>query len=192
MIDDTHDPARCSWVESANRPGCDFPIQNLPLCAFVPPGAPSARPGVAIGDFILDVREWLAGEALNSYCGLPAAERALLRVKWVKALEAGAPARNLVAQADCRFLLPARVGDYTDFYASIHHATNLGRLFRPDGEPLLANWRQFALLVLINAFVGGMVGIERTVVPLIGAEEFHLSSTTLIVWSRCSSSRSWL
>src|ERR1043166_4555970 len=46
---------------------------------------------------------------------------------------------------------------------------------------LRANWRQFALLVLINAFVGGMVGIERTVVPLIGAEEFHLASTTLVV-----------
>ena len=46
---------------------------------------------------------------------------------------------------------------------------------------LRANWRQFALLVLINAFVGGMVGVERTVVPLIGSEEFHLASTTLVV-----------
>lgn len=62
-------------------------------------------------------------------------------------------------------------------------STNTMAPSRPIGVTLglVANWRQFALLVLINAFVGGMVGIERTVVPLIGAEEFHLSSTTLIV-----------
>ena len=53
-------------------------------------------------------------------------------------------------------------------------------LVKPIRLGLVANWKQFALLVLINAFVGGMVGIERTVVPLIGSEEFHLASTTLV------------
>src|SRR5579863_4582051 len=58
-------------------------------------------------------------------------------------------------------------------------------LGRPDAKPLrlglMANWRQFALLVLVNALVGGMVGIERTVVPLIGSEEFRIASTTIVV-----------
>ncbi len=140
MIDETHDPKRRSWVESANRPGCDFPIQNLPVGAFQPPGDNRARVGVAIGDFILDAGAWLAGDALNGYCALPATQRRDLRREWAKALDAGAPPRSLYAQADCTMRLPAAVGDYTDFYASIHHATNVGRMFRPD-NPLLPNYR---------------------------------------------------
>jgi fumarylacetoacetase len=140
MIDDTHDPARRSWVESANRPGCDFPLQNLPLGVFVPPGETRGRVGVAIGDAILDASEWLPGDALNGFCALPAGQRAELRRQLVKALETGAPTRPLFVQADCEFLLPAAVGDYTDFYASIHHATNVGKLFRPD-NPLLPNYK---------------------------------------------------
>ncbi len=140
MIDDTHDPARRSWVESANRPGCDFPIQNLPVGVFVPPNETRPRIGVAIGDAIVDAGAWLAGDTLNAYCALPAAQRADLRREWGKALEAGAPTRPLFAQSECAMLLPAAVGDYTDFYASIHHATNVGKLFRPD-NPLLPNYK---------------------------------------------------
>ena len=140
MIDETHDPKLRSWVESANRPGCDFPIQNLPLGVFRPRGETRARVGVAIGDAILDVGQWLPGDTLNEYLALPATQRRDLRREWSKALEAGAPTRALHTQADCAMLLPATVGDYTDFYASIHHATNVGKLFRPD-NPLLPNYK---------------------------------------------------
>jgi fumarylacetoacetase len=139
-IDDTHDAGRRSWVESANRAGCDFPIQNLPLGVFVPPNGTRARVGVAIGDAILDASAWVPGETLNGYCALPPAQRRDLRRALVKALEAGAPARPLFAQSDCTLRLPTAVGDYTDFYASIHHATNVGKLFRPD-NPLLPNYK---------------------------------------------------
>ena len=90
MIDETHDPSLRSWVESANRPGCDFPIQNLPVGVFRPPGDNQARVGVAIGDFILDAGAWVAGETLNGYLALPASQRRDLRREWSKALSAGA------------------------------------------------------------------------------------------------------
>lgn len=140
MIDQTHDPKLRSWVESANRPGCDFPIQNLPVGVFQAPGETRARPGVAIGDLILDVGEWLSGETLNGYLALSATQRRDLRRQWSKALEAGARPRPLFAQAECTMRLPAVIGDYTDFYSSIHHATNVGRMFRPD-NPLLPNYK---------------------------------------------------
>ncbi len=140
MIDETHDPALRSWVESANAPGCDFPIQNLPLGVFV--RAADGRPhlGAAIGDFILDIGPWLEGETLNGYMSLSATQRRDLRGALSAALARGAPARELFAQSDCRMLLPAAIGDYTDFYASIHHATNVGQMFRP-GNPLLPNYK---------------------------------------------------
>jgi fumarylacetoacetase len=140
MIDRTHDPALRSWVDSANRPGCDFPIQNLPVGVFQPPGENRSRLGIAIGDFILDAGEWLAGDTLNGYLALPATQRKDLRLRWSKALEAGAAERPLYSQAECAMRLPAVVGDYTDFYASIHHATNVGRIFRPD-NPLMPNYK---------------------------------------------------
>src|SRR5947209_12029380 len=108
MMDNTHDPKLRSWVDSANRPGCDFPIQNLPLGVFQAPGEGRAgsvsnrnRLGVAIGDFILDVGEWLSGETLNGYLALPATQRRDLRQEWSKALEAGAVQRQLHPQAGC-------------------------------------------------------------------------------------------
>jgi fumarylacetoacetase len=140
MIDHTHDPQLRSWVESANREGCDFPIQNLPVGVFRVPGESRARLGVAIGDFILDAGAWLAGETLNGYLALSATQRRDLRQEWSTALAAGAVQRSLYPQAECRMQLPALVGDYTDFYASIHHATNVGRMFRPD-HPLLPNYK---------------------------------------------------
>ncbi len=143
-VDDTHDPARKSWADSANVSGCDFPIQNLPLCVFTPPGAATARVGVAIGNGILDASEWIAGDSLNGYFTLPPADRGVLRKQWVKALETGSMTRPLFAQSECVYHLPARVGDYTDFYASIHHATNVGKLFRPD-NPLLPNYKHIPI-----------------------------------------------
>jgi fumarylacetoacetase len=140
MTDQTHDPALRSWVDSANRPGSDFPIQNLPVGVFQAPGEARARLGVAIGDFILDIGGWLRGETLNAYFALPAIQRQDLRREWSSALEAGATVRPIFPRAACAMRLPATVGDYTDFYASIDHATNVGRMFRPD-NPLLPNYR---------------------------------------------------
>jgi fumarylacetoacetase len=140
MIDKTHDPKLRSWVDSANRPECDFPIQNLPVGVFRAAGEKRARLGVAIGDFILDAGEWLTGDTLNGYLALSATQRRDLRHEWSKALEAGAARRSLYLQAECVMRLPAVVGDYTDFYASIYHATNVGRIFRPD-NPFLPNYK---------------------------------------------------
>jgi fumarylacetoacetase len=140
MIDETHDPKRKSWVESANVPDCDFPIQNLPFGVFRAQDRKQARLGVAIGTSILPVGEWLSGETLNSYCALSAQQRRDLRETISNALTAGAHKRELVAQEDAEMLLPCAIGDYTDFYASIHHATNVGSMFRPQ-NPLLPNYK---------------------------------------------------
>jgi fumarylacetoacetase len=164
-LDETHDIERVSWVESAARPETDFPIQNLPLGVFRAPGR-AARPGIAIGDEILDLAAarkaaLLSAEAaeLVTLCTderslnpLMAAGREMLsrlrqEMSWL--LRADTPEgrhaaaerkRLLVRAADAELLLPARVGDYTDFYASIHHATNVGSMFRPD-NPLLPNYK---------------------------------------------------
>ncbi len=150
-IDETHDPALTSWVGSADGHP-DFPIQNLPLGIFAPPGE-AARPGIAIGDEILDLSAaaallpggaagTLAGSTLNALFGLPAAERVALR-RAVSRLLSDARHRDALVlhRADaCVLGLPASVGDYTDFYVGIHHARNVGRQFRPD-NPLLPNYK---------------------------------------------------
>ncbi|WP_240002359.1 fumarylacetoacetase [Oleisolibacter albus] len=155
ILDETHDPARRSWVDSANGHP-DFPIQNLPLGVFSPAGD-APRIGTAIGGHILDLTataragllpETLTGclgaDSLNALFSRPAAERRTLR-RHLSALLSD-PAQKpvlaplLFAAADCRLHLPARIGDYTDFYVGIHHATNVGRLFRPD-NPLLPNYK---------------------------------------------------
>ncbi len=140
MIDETHDPGLRSWVESANLPDCDFPIQNLPLGVFRSIGEQQSRLGVAIGDQILDLRPWLTGDNLNGYLALPAAQRGDLRRALSSALEKGSHPRELFPQSGGQMLLPAAIGDYTDFYASIDHATNVGCMFRPD-NPLLPNYK---------------------------------------------------
>ena len=165
VLDETHDSKVQSWVESANVAGSDFPIQNLPFGVFRrrEEGA-EARVGIAIGDHILDVagvrsesllaEEGLrlaanacASDSLNSLMTLGAGPRRALRQRLYAILRQDAPAsdrqaasRHLVAQSDVDMLLPAIVGDYTDFYASIFHATNVGKLFRPD-NPLLPNYK---------------------------------------------------
>lgn len=155
MIDETHDVALESWVASA-RGHAEFPIQNLPFGVFSPPGG-APRAGVAIGDEILDLRAvaghgllapalaaLVRGADLAALFGARAAARRALRRR-VSQLLAGpehraALAGCLAAQADCRLGLPVRIGDYTDFYAGIHHAMNVGRQFRPD-QPLMPNYK---------------------------------------------------
>ncbi len=144
-IDATHDPRLRSWVASANGPGCDFPIQNLPFGRFrAADGVP--RIGVAIGDRILDLRA--AGlvdtDDMNALMAAPPAQRQALRARLSAGLAEGSaqqPAWQaaLVPQAGTAMLVPCRIGDYTDFYTSVHHATNVGRQFRPD-QPLLPNY----------------------------------------------------
>ena len=152
-IDETHDPARKSWVESANGHP-DFPIQNLPLGIFSP-GNHAARPGVAIGDHILDlggvagllpdaVAHTLSGRTLNALIGLPQGDRIAMRRRLSELLSDEAHraiVEPLLYRADeCALHMPAAIGDYTDFYVGIHHATNVGALFRPD-NPLLPNYK---------------------------------------------------
>jgi fumarylacetoacetase len=160
VSDATHDPDRRSWVASANS-HADFPIQNLPLGVFSPPGG-GPRVGVAIGDEILDLvalaaAGLLPGEArraasaaagsaaLNGLLALGAGPRRALRQRLSELLTDGSPDQGRVEPflhraADCTMHLPATIGDYTDFYVSIHHATNVGKLFRPD-NPLLPNYK---------------------------------------------------
>jgi fumarylacetoacetase len=158
LLDETHDPKTLSWVESANAADSDFPIQNLPLGVFRRREAGyDARIGAAIGDQVLDLAglhsEGLLPEqsvnaaSLNALMALGAGPRRALRQQLHALLRSdSAPAvrqaisRHLLPQADVEMLLPAVVGDYTDFYASIFHATNVGKLFRPD-NPLLPNYR---------------------------------------------------
>jgi len=139
MIDHTHDPALRSWVESANEPGCDFPIQNLPFATFRHASGPHV--GVAIGDRILDVTEALQIPSMRSLMAMPKADRVTLRRRISTLLsETPAAASHLVPMTEVELLLPCEIGDYTDFYASIHHATNVGSMFRPD-NPLLPNYK---------------------------------------------------
>lgn len=150
MIDATHDAGRRSWVESANGHS-EFPLQNLPFGVFERGGV--RRGCVAIGDQIVDVSAVVSGDpaaealrepTLNRFMGLPSHMRRALRAKLVDLLDAANRARalqsGLIAMADARLVMPAEVGDYTDFYAGIHHAMNVGALFRPD-QPLLPNYK---------------------------------------------------
>jgi len=138
MTDRTHDPALRSWVESANDPACDFPIQNLPFATFRY-GAGS-HVGVAIGDQILDVTDALQIGSLRDVMAMPKTDRVALRLRISQILSRDPDASHLVPMAEAELLLPCEIGDYTDFYASIHHATNVGSMFRPD-NPLLPNYK---------------------------------------------------
>jgi fumarylacetoacetase len=152
-LDETHQPSRTSWVASANGHP-DFPIQNLPLGVFSSPGG-DPRIGVAIGDRILDVRAaaalldpaWqraLSQPILNDWFAHGPADATTLRRRLSTLLSDPAHRAevepHLAPQAEATMHLPARIGDYTDFFVGIHHATNVGRLFRPDA-PLLPNYK---------------------------------------------------
>jgi fumarylacetoacetase len=164
-LDETHGLDLTSWVESAAEPATDFPIQNLPLGRFRSAGR-AARPGIAIGEEILDLaaarKAGLLSAELAELVSRCTDERALnpllaagrdalsvLRAEASRLLRADTPEgaraqadreRLLVASTEAELLLPARVGDYTDFYASIHHAANVGSMFRPDNA-LLPNYK---------------------------------------------------
>ncbi|MDP3138104.1 MAG: fumarylacetoacetase [Burkholderiaceae bacterium] len=161
MINETHNPALRSWVASAQTPGCDFPLQNLPFASFRRQGSQEAfRVGVAIGDQVLDlgasgvaaalkceprVAAALAQPGLNALMALRHEVWSALRLALSRALREGSPAQaglqaSLVPQSQVEYSLPARIGDYTDFYTSIYHATNVGKQFRPD-NPLLPNYK---------------------------------------------------
>lgn len=144
--DATHDPSLRSWVASANVAGCDFPIQNLPFGRFRVAGG-AARIGVAIGDQILDLRAagLIDTDDMNALMAAPPAQRQALRARLSQGLAIGSAQQAawqaaLVPQAQAEMLLPCRIGDYTDFYTSVHHATNVGKQFRPD-NPLLPNYK---------------------------------------------------
>jgi len=144
MPDDTHDPSRRSWVASANGHP-DFPIQNLPLGLFTPPGGGAPRAGIAIGDAILELEGEAPDGTLNVLLGQGEAARRALRARLCAALTQGSPEQARLAPllhqaADCTLHLPARIGDYTDFYVGIHHAAAVGKLFRPE-NPLLPNYK---------------------------------------------------
>ena len=158
----THDPGLRSWVPSANGGDTDFPIQNLPFAAFRRAGTREPyRGGVAIGTQVLDLGALhahapftgvaaqalaaCAAPALNMLMGLGAAAASALRAALSQALRAGAAQEQvlgslLVPQEAVEYRVAADIGDFTDFYASIHHATAVGRLLRPD-NPLLPNYK---------------------------------------------------
>jgi fumarylacetoacetase len=161
-INATHDPSLRSWVESANQKDTDFPIQNLPFGVFRPQGsAEPSRIGVAIGDQILDLvicceagflqelpeklQEACAAPNLNPLMAMGSDAMSALRRCLSELLrydeQTPPPERKiLIPMSEAELLLPAAIGDYTDFYASIFHATNVGKLFRPD-NPLLPNYK---------------------------------------------------
>ena len=152
---------RRSWIAPANGEG-GFPLQNLPFCAFQVRGG-GQRLGVGIGDSILDlaglaqskamtgvsvdVREACMEPTLNRLMACGSGKTLELRVALMRMLGEDAPGSTvetlkplLHPMSAAQFCVPVAIGDYTDFYASIHHATNVGKLFRPD-EPLLPNYK---------------------------------------------------
>ncbi|GAB4554442.1 MAG: fumarylacetoacetase [Phycisphaerales bacterium] len=169
-IDESHDPGLTSWVESANDPATDFPLQNLPFGVFHTDDEDEgdARIGIAIGDKVVDLLALCEAGAFDAFddednpieedLDAPALSILLMsgRERWgairdrvrellTRGNEELASQKALVREVlhdmdDCHMLVPGEIGDYTDFYASVHHATNVGSMFRPD-NPLLPNYK---------------------------------------------------
>src|ERR671933_203055 len=161
-LDATHDPNLRSWVESANQKDTDFPIQNLPFGVFRRQGSTEPpRIGVAIGDQIVDLtrcsetgllqelsqelQQACTAPNLNPLMAMGSEASSALRRRLSELLrtDGSTPPPEggiLIPMSEAELLLPATIGDYTDFYASIFHATNVGKLFRPD-NPLLPNYK---------------------------------------------------
>ena len=162
-MDRTHDPSLRSWIPVAAD--SDFPIQNLPFGVFRTPGS-RTRIGVAIGDQVLDLsalqhagkfsgtpvadNNVFERDALNDFMSLGREAWQAVRARVSQLLDANAgelrddaPLRRegLFSRLSVEMLLPARIGDYTDFYSSLEHATNMGKMFRDPANPLLPNWR---------------------------------------------------
>ncbi|MFV0672754.1 fumarylacetoacetase [Variovorax sp. tm] len=144
----THDPKLRSWVASANEAGTDFPIQNLPFGRFRTAGSSEDfRIGVAIGDQVLDLRATglIDTDDMNVLMNAGTKERQALRAAISAGLAEGSDrqaawSKALLPQARAEMTVPCRIGDYTDFYTGIHHATTIGKLFRPD-QPLMPNYK---------------------------------------------------
>jgi fumarylacetoacetase len=164
-LDDTHDPSATSWVDSANAPGTDFPLANLPFGIFRHDFEERPRVGIAIGDQVLDclaatqaglfaevdpsVRAALMSWTLNPLMALGRGDARQVRRLAHGLLRADTPAGSRARSLSAEILasthsiglrVPAEIGDYSDFYASVHHATNVGSMFRPD-NPLLPNYK---------------------------------------------------
>ncbi len=161
-LNETHDISLESWVKSANNSTTDFPIQNLPFSIFRRKGSQETfRGGIAIGDKIIDalaasqsqafngnMQEYLllcSQDSLNKFMASGKDVWSEFRLNLSRALRKGAKeeallSKCLVDQSDVEFTLPCTIGDYTDFYTSIYHATSVGKLFRPD-NPLLPNYK---------------------------------------------------
>jgi fumarylacetoacetase len=162
-LNETHDPSLHSWVQSANDGRTDFPIQNLPFGIFRTRDSTGEtwRAGVAIGDQIVDMAAVHHGGVLGgdaavalAACTVPTLNRFMamgppawsnLRRALSRALREGSPSEPelrccLLPQAQAEFAVPAEIGDYTDFYTSVHHATSVGKLYRPE-NPLLPNYK---------------------------------------------------
>ncbi len=187
---ETHDPRIRSWVKSGSFPGTDFPIQNLPLGIFKRRGEDGhGRAGTAIGDQIVDIAGCLdagllegsaaqAAEAcrdgaLNGLMALGRTFRSALRLRLSRLLRSDCPdlqshpslvGKLLVPMSDAELFTPAHVGDYSDFYASLHHATNVGSMFRP-GTPLLSNYRHLPVGYhgRASSIVASGTGVRRPV-----------------------------
>jgi fumarylacetoacetase len=146
-LDATHDPELKSWVESANDPAGDFPIQNLPFGVFRRKGTKEKpRGGVAIGDQVFDLAALgiETGPTLNAIAAAGASTWRRLRKQISKALSVGgfkkSYSKHVVPMKRAEVFVPMAIGDYTDFYSGIYHATTIGKLFRPD-NPLLPNYK---------------------------------------------------
>jgi len=146
-FDNTLDPALQSWVESANDPSTDFPIQNLPFGRFRLSSNDEWHLGVAIGDKVLDLNKAKLVDTndMNRLMSMGVEKRRILRQKISDGLRLGSDQQATLqqaihAQAEVDMGLPCRIGDYTDFYTGIHHATTVGKLFRPD-NPLMPNYK---------------------------------------------------
>ena len=146
-LDETHDASLASWLESANDPATDFPIQNLPFGRFRTAAGAPWRIGVAIGDRVLDLESagLIDTQGMNRLMASGAAARRALRLAMSQGLRVGGEQRARFAAAlrtrsEVEMGLPCHIGDYTDFYTGIHHATTVGKLFRPD-NPLMPNYK---------------------------------------------------
>ncbi len=203
MIDESHDPNRQSWVATANRHR-DFPIQNLPFGIFRSPGGPP-QGGVAIGEKIFDLRAAMeaglfdgeaemaataaAGATLNPLLALGPGPRRALRARLVDILDAkGRYARKIAPlapkllhrAADCVLDLPLAIGDYTDFYAGIHHAAAVGKLLRPD-NPLMPNYKYVPV-----AYHGRASSVRPSGIPVIRPSgQRHLPNEAIPSFGPC-------
>ncbi|MGA8727806.1 MAG: fumarylacetoacetase [Terracidiphilus sp.] len=195
---------RTSWVESAGDTACGFPLQNLPYCIFIWNDGPP-RPGVGIGSFVLDlqvcnrsgmfaglpesIRDACEAATLNPLIACGREAHTVLRSRLMDLLDVTADATTrrevdaaLVPTHEATLLKPVEPANYTDFYASIHHATRVGRLFRPD-QPLLPNYKYVPIGYhgRASSFVVSGTGIRRPsgqtkpapgVVPGFGPSQF--------------------